>query len=925
MKHISRVVAGFSMITVLALFAACKQPAGTSSGGSYTPPAELGVDTTKLAGKFVQSLTNSTGLTVDQTTGMVNIKKDFNASPTIPASGELNGYNYEVENVTSSDKSIEATKDGANWKLTIKKPEVKAGADHKVVTLTITVKGKGADTGKKTVTVTFRNGKDLDAKTYTADSLKALAEKKMPAFKKAVEDAIKANNEQVTAVKSNFTIGAIADAELGGISLTWTVDTTGSITFAGNTATVTRGDADKTVKISVTLTAGSVNSEAAQVLEVTVTKKDTAEEKVREDLGKLKGALESVAADKVITFAKDDTANKVTQNFEFKALTKDTVTVSGLSADFNWTDVVLTWSIQGGNHAALKINGNKATVKRPAHDKADVDFTLQFALASKKYPAVKVDPVDYTNKITVVKQDPPKPTEMTAKALLGMLKQMLSASSGVTGVSVDEKNATLTFESSTSGILTIPQELDATKKIVIEAITVPTGSSVTAELKDVVTGKQWVITTKDAADKTNGDTISNVTVTVKKDGKPFGTPKFTIINKKGVSAGTTEDPKAKAKEELNNLIKSKKEAVLKGLVTGALTSGETAAAVKTNFTIGNLPSTDFTGITAVWSSSNSNVVALTGNNATVKRPASTAEDKDCKTTISVVLSKMVGSKKVDSDAGEIVELTVVKLTPAEEDKIAVAATKKAVEDAKSTISSLVEAKFTGGLSTVTALESSKGANWSDIDLSSYKKNSAELKWVWKLDTSCDSYTDALKLDNISAVALTQKAVDVTGKIYLRPFKGSIANTVDTNDVEIASLTISHSEAELKKVLESVRDAVKAWNGAITFASGETATTVTQAFTFATLSDTAKPTGLTLPQGLTFDNLTLTWSVKAGTVSDGDAAEIKIENNTVTVKRPESSAGDKSGITLQVKVGLKGTSTATDAADYTTKLTVVKES
>lgn len=271
MKHVSRVLFGFSIVAVLALFTACPQAADTNSTAPETPQLQLD------EGKALSALASAINVTPDASTGYVVFGKT-QADITIPAALTVESKNYDIASVTSSDTSVVVAKQqDKTFKLEIKKP---AGDKAKELTLKIVVKGKDKDAAKqKTLIVNVLNGKGIDAKTYTAEELKKLAQDKKEVLKAAVVAALKVNKENKDAVKSNFTIGTINDPAFIGMTFTWSTDPSTNLSFNGADAAVTRPEAnaqDASVKIKVALTSGSATSEAVEVITVKVAKKDAA-------------------------------------------------------------------------------------------------------------------------------------------------------------------------------------------------------------------------------------------------------------------------------------------------------------------------------------------------------------------------------------------------------------------------------------------------------------------------------------------------------------------------------------------------------------------------------------------------------------------------------------------------------------------------
>ena len=272
MKHVSRVVFGFSIVAVLALFTACQQPAGTSSSPASKP--DLGVTPKALLGMI--NLSSGSNIDVDSNTNVVTFEKDYTSSVSINKEYTVGTAKYTVTDVKSSDNSVVEVKKGTDGKFTVTPKSVKdKGGKAKDVTLTVTVQGKTKD-GKDAVShvkLTIRNSVGVEKVAFTKDALNQLFDNNKAAFEKAVVDALKKNNETKAAVTKDFTIVAPNAPQFTGVTFKWSAGSGSAIAFTNNTAKVTQQATEAKVDISVTLKADGKESDSKKVIAVIVPKK----------------------------------------------------------------------------------------------------------------------------------------------------------------------------------------------------------------------------------------------------------------------------------------------------------------------------------------------------------------------------------------------------------------------------------------------------------------------------------------------------------------------------------------------------------------------------------------------------------------------------------------------------------------------------
>ena len=167
MKHVSRVLFGFSIVAVLALFTACPQ---ASSPKKDTPnPNPLGLDQKQVA-KLISGLSGISGnFDINQDSGAITLKKDAVETITLPKklSDDLTLKDVKV---TKGSSVTSAASGDQGFTLTVKKP---TSNKAEIVTLQLTVEGKDKNSNPVTsvfdIVVTNKKGVDANSAPSSED------------------------------------------------------------------------------------------------------------------------------------------------------------------------------------------------------------------------------------------------------------------------------------------------------------------------------------------------------------------------------------------------------------------------------------------------------------------------------------------------------------------------------------------------------------------------------------------------------------------------------------------------------------------------------------------------------------------------------------------------------------------------------------
>lgn len=282
MKHVSRVLFGFSIVAVLALFTACPQAADTKKDAPNPNP--LGLDQ-KAAATLISDLSSiSSNFEIDTTSGAITIKKEAAGTITLPKQLSTNpALTLKDAKVTKGTSVTAAKASGdAGFTLTVTKPTANK-AEMVTIQLTVAGKDKSGKIVDSVFTIVVTNKKDIDEVTpppaVTPQSLEELVNTKKAELTAAITTAITtagdADKENVKA--SSFTIMPPADG-FDGVTFEWSTDKAANLSFADNVATVTRPESsgeNAVCKILVKLTKESVTMTApVEVTTITVLKKD---------------------------------------------------------------------------------------------------------------------------------------------------------------------------------------------------------------------------------------------------------------------------------------------------------------------------------------------------------------------------------------------------------------------------------------------------------------------------------------------------------------------------------------------------------------------------------------------------------------------------------------------------------------------------
>ncbi|MGP1576656.1 MAG: hypothetical protein ACTTH7_04065 [Treponema sp.] len=202
MKHVSRVLFGFSIVAVLALFTACPQAADAKKETGSSLKNELNL----TAKKALAALNDMSGVAIDAEKGNLIIEETAGETITIPQS-QKDGYTLKEVKIPAK-KSVSSKVDGGNIVLTVK--DAPKGEEVIDVVLVIT-KGTGKDVKTSEVAVKLVNKKKAAGGNLTALSIKNISKitvANVPVTASQGAYSVQVAKELAQIEKGDVTIGA---------------------------------------------------------------------------------------------------------------------------------------------------------------------------------------------------------------------------------------------------------------------------------------------------------------------------------------------------------------------------------------------------------------------------------------------------------------------------------------------------------------------------------------------------------------------------------------------------------------------------------------------------------------------------------------------------------------------------------------------